>query len=90
MNVHFDAIRPGDRVTITNRFGQLRTGRAVMTGPAGFVLDMGGRHGTPDIATPENTVRVRKASGVGDELDLGALVLQGVEDAADVAAAVVD
>jgi hypothetical protein len=35
-----DAIRAGDRVTIVNRFGQQSTGRAVMRGPAGWVLNM--------------------------------------------------
>lgn len=53
-----DAIRPGDKVTILNRFGRARTGRAVMRGPAGWVLNIGGRHGTPDIATDDNVVRV--------------------------------
>ena len=51
----------GDRVTIVNRFGQSRTGRAVMRGPAGWVLNMGGRYGTPAIATNENIVLVKPA-----------------------------
>lgn len=55
-----DSIRVGDRVTIVNRFGQTRTGRAVMRGPAGWVLNMGGPYGTPGIATDENTVKVSK------------------------------
>jgi hypothetical protein len=33
-----------------------RTGTAVMSGPAGWVLNMGGRYGTPGIATPESFV----------------------------------
>jgi hypothetical protein len=53
-----DAIRPGCRVTIVNRFGQQRTGTAVMRGPHGWVLNMGGKHGTPGIATDDNTNRV--------------------------------
>ncbi len=56
-----ECIRRGDRVTIVNRFGQESTGRAVMPGPAGWVLNMGGPHGTPGIATSENVVRVRKS-----------------------------
>ena len=56
-----DVIRPGDRVTIRNRFGQDHVGRAVMRGPAGWVLNMGGRHGTPAIANDENVVKVVKA-----------------------------
>lgn len=51
----------GDRVTIVNRFGQTHTGRAVMRGPAGWVLNMGGPHGTPGIATDANVVNVTKA-----------------------------
>ena len=57
----FDLIGPRDRVTIVNRFGQERTGTAVMRGPAGWVLNMGGRHGTPGIATDDNVTKVKKA-----------------------------
>jgi hypothetical protein len=58
-----DAIRPGDLVTITNRFGQPRRGRAVMRsdpryGP-GWVLNMGGAHGTPGLANAANIVKVQ-------------------------------
>lgn len=53
----------GDRVTIRNRFGQERTGRAVMKGPHGWVLNMGGAHGTPAVADEESIVKVRKARG---------------------------
>lgn len=57
-----DSIRPRDRVTIVNRFGQERTGTAVMPCVAGgWVLNMGGRHGTPGIANDDNVVKVRKA-----------------------------
>lgn len=53
-----DVVRPGDRVTIVDRFGNRRAGRAVMFGPAGWVLNMGGRHGTPAIANESNIVKV--------------------------------
>ena len=53
-------INTGYRVTITDRFDQERTGRAVMKGPAGWVLNMGGPHGTPAIATEDNIVAVVK------------------------------
>lgn len=57
-----DSVRAGDRVTIVNRFGQQHTGRAVMPCSAGgWVLNMGGKHGTPGIAQDQNTVRVVKA-----------------------------
>jgi hypothetical protein len=53
-------LKAGDRVTIINRFGQLFTGRVVMKGPYGWVLNMGGRHGTPAIANDSNIVKIRK------------------------------
>lgn len=53
-----DAIGPGDRVSIVDRFGKIRTGRAVMHGPAGWMLNLGGAHGTPGIATDANVVKV--------------------------------
>lgn len=64
-----DSIGPGDRVTILvpagiGRGGQewkQKTGRAVMRGPHGWVLNMGGAHGTPGIAGESNTVKVVKA-----------------------------
>ena len=63
-----DTIRPGDRVTILvpngiGRNGQEykeKTGRAVMRGPAGWVLNMGGRYGTPGVATEDNMVMVKR------------------------------
>lgn len=57
-----DTVRAFDRVTIVDRFGVQRIGRAVMPCIAGgWVLNMGGRYGTPGIATDTNTVKVRKA-----------------------------
>jgi hypothetical protein len=55
----YDTVRSGDKVTIVDRFGKISSGRAVMRGPAGWVLNMGGRHGTPAIASPENITAVR-------------------------------
>ncbi len=63
----YDRIRPGRRVTILvysgiSREGPVyrpRTGRAVLLGPAGWVLNMGGRHGRPEIATPQNVMNVK-------------------------------
>ena len=71
-NQLFSRIRVGSRVTIRVPNGKSidwttgkiiqdwtqRTGRAVMRGQAGWVLNMGGRYGTPGIATPENVVAV--------------------------------
>jgi hypothetical protein len=64
----FDKIGPGDRVTILTPHGQERTGKAVMLGPAGWVLNMGGRHGTPAVATPERVVKVVKARRPGPRI----------------------
>ena len=61
MSALYDEIRPGDRVTIVDRFSVQRTGRAVMLGPGGWVLNMGGPYGTPAIATPKNVTGVRKS-----------------------------
>src|SRR5262249_431021 len=48
-----DTISPGDRVTIVDRFGKERTGRAVMVFRGSHAtLNMGGAHGTPAVATP--------------------------------------
>jgi hypothetical protein len=56
-----DCVVAGDRVTIVNRFGQQSTGRAVMPCSAGgWVLNMGGRSGTPGIADDTNTTKVTK------------------------------
>ena len=54
-----EAVRPGSRVTILTPHGNLRTGRAVMrSSHGGWVLNGGGRHGTPLLADDRNTVRV--------------------------------
>lgn len=58
-------IQAGDRVTIRTPQGQKRTGRAVMRGPGGWVLNLGGRYGTPGIAAPENIVSVRRGKRRG-------------------------
>jgi hypothetical protein len=55
-------IRAGDRVTFADHFGQLRVGRAVMpSAHGGWVLNMGGPHGTPAVVDETNIVRVKKA-----------------------------
>lgn len=62
LNAENAGIRAGDRITIVNRFGQQQTGRVVMPCRAGgWVLNMGGRHGTPGIANDDNIVKVAKA-----------------------------
>ena len=51
-------IRPGDVITIRTPHGGRMRGRVVMRGPVGWVLNCGGRYGTPAVATLENIVRV--------------------------------
>jgi hypothetical protein len=57
----FSTIEPGDRVTIVTPRGQEMTGRAMMRGPAGWVLNLGGRYGTPALADEDNVVKVSKS-----------------------------
>ena len=64
-------IRVGDRVTILvpngiGRNGQEyveRTGRAIICSGTHVALNMGGKYGTPGVATPENIVRVNARKG---------------------------
>lgn len=59
-----DEVRAGDRVTICNRFGQERTGRAVMrSSHGGWVLNMGGAHGTPGLVDERNFVKATRPKG---------------------------
>ena len=62
------SIRAGSRVTILVPAGRNidgsydwreRTGRAVIKGPHGWVLNMGGKHGTPAVADERNITGVR-------------------------------
>lgn len=57
-----DYIRSGDRVTIVTQHGQNVTGRATMRNrQAGcWVLNAGGPHGRPVIASEENIVSIRR------------------------------
>ena len=61
-----DYIRNGDRVTILTPHGQKLTGRTVMRNrqTGCWVLNLGGRHGTPGIADSENIVRVVRGGKV--------------------------
>lgn len=62
----YSQIVPGCYVTIEVkrphwREAQTLRGRAIFEGPAGWVLNLGGRHGTPGIASPDNVIKVTKA-----------------------------
>lgn len=57
MAYDFGLIRPGDRVTIVSTGGRARTGRATLCYSTHTVLNMGGRHGTPAVATDANIIK---------------------------------
>lgn len=56
----FDSIRSGSIVTFLTPQNQTRKGRAVMRGPYGWVLNCGGRHGTPAVVDERNVVAVKE------------------------------
>ncbi len=56
----FKDIQVGDSVTMSTPQGQLLNGKAVMKGPYGWVVNVGGRHGTPRVVHENNFVKMRK------------------------------
>lgn len=54
----FNLIKPGSTVGIITSHGSKLSGRVVMRGPAGWVFNAGGPHGTPAIADERNTIYV--------------------------------
>jgi len=66
-------MKRGDRVELsTPQSGnQTRKGKAVMRGPHGWAVDLGGKHGTPGVATERNLIKwkahpvVSEARGAG-------------------------
>jgi hypothetical protein len=75
-----DQIRMGDRVTFTNRMGKSQTGKAVMYGPGGWVLNMGGAHGTPAVVKEWEITKVVRPKG--SKSTLGTARLSGVRNPA--------
>jgi len=73
----FDTIQCGDRVTIKTRHGNELTGRAVMFNckAGAWVLNLGGRHGIPGMATERNVIKVQKAKR--DKFALQAAIING-------------
>jgi hypothetical protein len=54
-------VRHGDRVTITDRFGKERTGTVnglLITRGSHCVLNMGGKYGTPAVASDANITKI--------------------------------
>lgn len=56
-----DQIRPGDTVTFRDRFGKACKGKAVMFGPSGWVLNMGGKYGTPAVVNESKIEKVTRS-----------------------------
>tara|TARA_B100001287_G_C22624752_1_gene501903 strand:+ start:50 stop:271 length:222 start_codon:yes stop_codon:yes gene_type:complete len=56
----FKDIMVGDSVTMSTPQGQLLNGKAVMKGPYGWVINVGGRHGTPRVVHENNFIKMRK------------------------------
>lgn len=73
----FDTIQCGDRVTIKTPQGQEITGRAVMFNAKvdAWVLNLGGRHGIPGMATERNVIKVCKVKR--DKFALQAAIING-------------
>jgi hypothetical protein len=63
----YEDIGPGDHVKFnhplrgSDKVPQQGKGKVVMKGPAGWVLNTGGKHGTPGIVSADNYVSHRKA-----------------------------
>ena len=56
----FEDIMVGDSVTMSTPQGQLLNGKAEMKGPYGWVVNVGGRHGTPRVVHENNFIKMRK------------------------------
>lgn len=51
-------IRPGDKVYFVNSRNQRCSGRVVMLGSNGWVVNIGGQHGTPAIVSESNFLTI--------------------------------
>ena len=58
--MNYEDIQVGDSITFSTPHTTEMKGRAVMKGPAGWVVNAGGRHGVPNIVSEANFVRGRK------------------------------
>ena len=56
----FKEIQVGDTVYFSTPHSKELKGKAVMKGPIGWVVNMGGRHGTPGVVTEKNFIKIRK------------------------------
>ena len=56
----FKEIQVGDTVYFSTPHSKELKGKAVMKGPVGWVVNMGGRHGMPSVVTKRNFIKIRK------------------------------
>ena len=56
----FKDIMVGDTVYFSTPHSKELKGKAVMKGPIGWVVNMGGRHGMPNVVTERNFIKIRK------------------------------
>ena len=56
----FKEIQVGDTVDFSTPHSKELKGKAVMKGPIGWVVNMGGRHGMPNVVTERNFIKIRK------------------------------
>lgn len=58
--MNYQDIQVGDSITFSTPHTAEMKGKAVMKGPAGWVVNAGGRHGMPKIVSEKNFIRARK------------------------------
>ena len=56
----FKEIQVGDTVYFSTPHSKELKGKAVMKGPIGWVVNMGGSHGMPNVVTERNFIKIRK------------------------------
>jgi hypothetical protein len=56
----FEDIHIGDTVYFSTPHTAEMKGRVVMKGPAGWVVNAGGKHGMPKVVSERNFIRLRK------------------------------
>ena len=56
----FEDIMMGDTIYFSTPHKDEMKGKAVMKGPHGWVVNVGGRHGTPRVVHENNFVSMRK------------------------------
>ena len=56
----FKDIQVGDTVYFSTPHSKELKGKAVMKGPIGWVVNMGGRHGMPGVVTERNFIKIRQ------------------------------